>query len=378
MGNELIIGSLGSAENKIKQELGVIMWRWTLCGECDTLPSCTLGSCPWSRAEGLASFWTLYEKITDAYCPERLGRRPALNTHTELIDTIRQIKNNHVVPRVELMRKIFENGQAEGDKPPTLTDQTRAFNIAASIALLMDFGVLHDAANSSEGNVPSYPWREAVSGDIFVTEAFPRSSEPSNMKDVLASVTATQLTKIGKLRLKATCDLRRHLMLDCEERIIWVFHQDSVLRESLTATESAPDQSVLPRTLLLEVLDTLHNVLFPSDPHSFKLLESLVAKHGFDQGLQTNGSTPYRKDGDPAVKYAYFGHRLAALHQELRTPTPHGWLQRRLQRKNETYMLMATLIGVCIAVMLGLLGLIVSIFQAWVSYQQWKHPVRDS
>jgi len=37
--------------------------------------------------------------------------------------------------------------------------------------------------------------------------------------------------------------------------------------------------------------------------------------------------------------------------------------------------MMATLIGVMMAVTLGLLGLAVAIFQAWVAYQQWKHPV---
>jgi hypothetical protein len=35
---------------------------------------------------------------------------------------------------------------------------------------------------------------------------------------------------------------------------------------------------------------------------------------------------------------------------------------------------MTTMIGVFIAVLIGLLSLAVSCFQAWVGYQQWKHP----
>jgi hypothetical protein len=35
------------------------------------------------------------------------------------------------------------------------------------------------------------------------------------------------------------------------------------------------------------------------------------------------------------------------------------------------YMLLATMTGVFIAVVLGFLGLVVAIFQAWVTYQQW-------
>lgn len=36
--------------------------------------------------------------------------------------------------------------------------------------------------------------------------------------------------------------------------------------------------------------------------------------------------------------------------------------------------MMATLGGLFATVVLGLLGLVVGIFQAWVAYQQWKHP----
>lgn len=37
--------------------------------------------------------------------------------------------------------------------------------------------------------------------------------------------------------------------------------------------------------------------------------------------------------------------------------------------------MMATLAGVLIAVLLGILSVAVSIVQAWVGWQQWQHPV---
>lgn len=36
--------------------------------------------------------------------------------------------------------------------------------------------------------------------------------------------------------------------------------------------------------------------------------------------------------------------------------------------------MLATLIGVFIAIDLGILDLIVGIFQAWVAYEVWKYP----
>jgi hypothetical protein len=123
---------------------------------------------------------------------------------------------------------------------------------------------------------------------------------------------------------------------------------------------------------MLEVLDTIHLVLFPPVLGSQKLLEDLVLKSSWDKGLLPDISTPYRREGDPDISYAYFGDRLEELYRELQAPTPHGWLQRRLQRRSETYMLMATMYGVIIAVTLGFFSLVVAIFQAWVAWQQLK------
>jgi len=87
-------------------------------------------------------------------------------------------------------------------------------------------------------------------------------------------------------------------------------------------------------------------------------------------------SAKYRKQ-DEENPYHYFGSRLAELYDELQNPTPRSWFQTWLERKSGArYVMMATLIGVGIAIVIGLLGLGVATFQAWVAYQQWKHPVQ--
>jgi hypothetical protein len=40
--------------------------------------------------------------------------------------------------------------------------------------------------------------------------------------------------------------------------------------------------------------------------------------------------------------------------------------------------MMATLVGVLIAIILGIAGLAVSSYQAWLGYQQWQHPISPS
>ncbi|KAF4973927.1 hypothetical protein FZEAL_9113 [Fusarium zealandicum] len=83
--------------------------------------------------------------------------------------------------------------------------------------------------------------------------------------------------------------------------------------------------------------------------------------------------------GEGATGYRYLDSRIMELYEELETPTPRGFLEKWLERKSGArYVMMATLGGVAIAVFLGALALAVSIFQAWVGWQQWQHPVGNS
>jgi hypothetical protein len=86
-------------------------------------------------------------------------------------------------------------------------------------------------------------------------------------------------------------------------------------------------------------------------------------------------SASYRTKAEQDIPYHYFGSRLMDLYDEIENPVARGpigkWIERR---SGARYVMMATLVGVAIAVILGLLGLGVSIFQAWVGYQAWKHP----
>jgi hypothetical protein len=67
------------------------------------------------------------------------------------------------------------------------------------------------------------------------------------------------------------------------------------------------------------------------------------------------------------------------LYNEVENPTPRNrferWFERRVAQR---YFMMAALGGLLAAIILGMLGLAVGIFQAWVAYQQWRFPVSNS
>lgn len=134
----------------------------------------------------------------------------------------------------------------------------------------------------------------------------------------------------------------------------------------------------LPRRLALETLDTIHKVLFPlDDKDAQKLLKSFIAQGSFDEDCLYFESARFRGDDNEDSSYLFFAHQLAQLYREIENPTPRGWFQSWLERRSRArHVLLATLIGVIIAVVLGILGLGVASFQAWLGWQQWKHPTR--
>jgi hypothetical protein len=83
-----------------------------------------------------------------------------------------------------------------------------------------------------------------------------------------------------------------------------------------------------------------------------------------------------RKVGEENIPYVFLANRLSELYNELQNPRPRGWLERHMERKSGArYMIMATLIGVLFAVLLGIVSLAVSSYQTWIAYQAWQHPV---
>jgi hypothetical protein len=110
---------------------------------------------------------------------------------------------------------------------------------------------------------------------------------------------------------------------------------------------------------MLEVLYSIHDILFPSDQESRAFLKLLVAKRSFDEDLLYYGSARYRRSDDSEIRYTYFGVRLAELYDELQNPTPRTNLESWFEKKSGArYMLMATMIGVFIAVTIDTLALV--------------------
>ena len=130
----------------------------------------------------------------------------------------------------------------------------------------------------------------------------------------------------------------------------------------------------------MEILVSIQETLFPvSDAKSRAELHWLVQRYGFDKDAEQIEHAALRTPSEHRVEYRYLRTRLLELYDELQDPKPRGGWEEWLQRWSASrYTMLATLVGIIIAILLGVAGLAVGIFQSWVSYQAWQHPVTST
>lgn len=395
------------------QKLCESLWRWNRCDICTSGRSCGSTSCPWKRWKRLKPFFQFYKACTASYVPELLiGNSPALKCHEDLFSVISLLKSKPTSPREALMEEYFSL-RGDGSQPEE-SDMHRAFNLAFKIMTMVTCSGESQPADLFDGGSEPVEWRNEDSLAQFLESAFPIRDHPTlNEKDeteidIKSQLKASQLQNIAGLKFRGTDNLGDHLRMNQETGVVELYHHTSVLKEHLylghseenglavpdntsrsvlipvcttttlfsRGTPSHINTSTIPRQLALETLDSLQKILFPMDQECRRLLRSLVSKEHLDPDCLRFETALERASDEHDIKYQYWGSRLMDLYDEIENPKPRGFLEQWMERKSGArYVMMATLAGVMIAVVLGLLGLAVSIFQAWVGYQQWKHPV---
>ncbi len=103
----------------------------------------------------------------------------------------------------------------------------------------------------------------------------------------------------------------------------------------------------------------------------------MVNSCGFDPDILNSQDVSFIADDEEKIPFVYLGGRLAELYEELQNPRPRGWLAGWLERRSGArYIMLATVAGIAFAIVLGMAGLGVSGYQAWLGYQQWQRPVQ--
>ncbi|KAL3608798.1 hypothetical protein FPOAC2_03808 [Fusarium poae] len=365
------------------QNLVAVLWNWKLCDNCKVAPgqqSCSPQACPGVRWSRMRLFFDYYRKITAEYVPDMVvGVPPALQSHTDLMSIIRILKDNPDKTRAELTGICFANQST--DEMPMPADQNRALDLALRVMTMITCSLEARSADTLEAGLQLATWSYNMTWPEFILSVFP-TTEHSGLEEGAATfrqindrVTARRLSKVARLSFIPTNELSNHLKLNQADGTVELFHHTSFLKETLIASQQDA-KSYMSRKLAIETLNSIQKTLFPSTTDGTILLRSLISKHNLDTDCLRYEPSTYQVPGETSSGYHYLEHRLVELYEELDNPTPRGYLEKWLERKSGArYVMMATLAGVAIAIILGALALAVSIFQTWIGWQQWKHPV---
>lgn len=319
------------------------------------------------------------------------GAEPALRTHEDLARIVRILKQDPDLTRTSLAAQAFTTARKVKGH-----DQNAAIDLAVKVFVMVNCVADGQALMLVESGRDHVPWRQDIPFSQFIFETFPTSDHPSlndiesgSFTNTRRNLTARKLQKRARLSFCPTDDIHNHLKMDGKSGVIQRFHHSALLKEHLLLTRDLPaDHSIteslqrgaLPRQLALEILDSIQKLLFPlTDAKSRALLENLTrkSKGAFDPDCLRFESYSIRRADEQDIPYYYLGERLMDLYSELENPRPRGGLANWLERRSRPrYIMLATLAGVMIAVLLGLAGLIVTIFQTWITYQSWKYPVQ--
>ncbi|KAH7020239.1 hypothetical protein EDB80DRAFT_601912 [Ilyonectria destructans] len=371
------------------QTLCRILWGWTSCTACSTAKPCEGQECPQRRLLRLGPFFRYYEEVAGSYVPESFmpDAPRALRGHEDLFEIIELLQERPSAPRSELSTSHFAIRSNENGELPSLDDQHRAFNLAMRVLLMVSCCVENQSGGLLESGREPCVWRSDQSAADFTTSTFPFREHPSldggceSPIDIKSELSAIKLKRIAGLKIQGTTELRDHLRLDQKTGILEIYHLTSVLREHLRSSvleepseTGSTSREIIPRQLALETLQSLR-ILFPLDSDSQSLLRSLVSKELFDPDCLRFGTTLYQRQNESETSYWFWGSRLMDLFDEIENPKPRSLLEVWMDKRSKArHVMMATLVGVIIAVLLGIFGLAVGIFQAWVAYEAWKHP----
>ncbi|KAF4471141.1 hypothetical protein FALBO_1935 [Fusarium albosuccineum] len=232
-------------------------------------------------------------------------------------------------------------------------------------------------------------WELADSFYQFILKCFHKSSHES--EDVMDAMANKRSLKAWKLKarlgitFRATDNIAQHLLLDADNRILYLFHHTSFLKAQLSRLQgqnidtehdilNCLAMGILPPRLLAETLHSLQSILFHwNDERSSRILRQLIQKKGFDKDCSEPEGYKILDDTLDNFEYLYWGHRLAEIYDLVMDRPPKNWFERWIKwQSSESNAFAVALAALIISIIVGCLSLGIGALQAWIAWRQWK------
>ncbi|KAI1740903.1 hypothetical protein F4680DRAFT_458461 [Xylaria scruposa] len=328
-------------DDRVAVGLSEVLWSWQCCNNCNDSKRCQSTTCP-SQTLRIKRYLQFYEALVLDYHEELPLEGHPFKTHGDIWKAISLLTSRPDLTRVEFSELISAFSSSSVDHT-FLMDAT---SLIVKIVCMIDCSNMQYSPGRLEEGNSSPPWKDQVPfnkylQDIFTTQNHPIWSSQYGQNEVVyarkAQLRATKLRKHLNLTFCPTHDIRDHLRLDIRRNELQIFHYASFLKENLRAKKNSSHSGLLPRQLLLEVLDSIQRILFPlSDAKSRRLLRSLISNsdYSFDPETEKFELSTVCNPGEEVTPYIYLADRLEGLFQELQSPRPRTWLEKQIQRRS--------------------------------------------
>ncbi|KAI0466801.1 hypothetical protein F4859DRAFT_507091 [Xylaria cf. heliscus] len=337
--------SIDQFDNKVAAGLGEVLWSWQRCDnckpDCNGNKKCQSTTCS-SYITRAKRYFQFYEAVVLDYHDELPLEGYPFKTHGDIWEAISLLTNRPELTRAEFSELISTSSLAPVEHR-LLMDATA---LVVKIVCMVNCSNLHYTPGRLEEGNSGPLWKHHVPFTKYLQDLFPLQNHPvwssqCGQNEVLdarkAQLKATKLMKRIKLKFCPTRNIKEHLHLNIQQNELRIFHYASFLKENLRAKKETPHLELLPRQLLLEVLDSTQRIIFPlSDAKSRKLLKSFISSkdYSFDPEMENFELSALCNTGEETISsYIYLANQLEELFQESQNPQPRTWLEKYIQRR---------------------------------------------
>lgn len=220
--------------DSILEKLCHVLWDWEDCLHCNNEGNCRIAACPWERLVALKPFFLSYKRSTSwSTSEDAYDTRHALRNHDDLLKVIETLMKRPDDSLNQLVGEYFSTYLDEPDK----ADQLRAFNLAIKCITMIRCSLKRSSLVRSTPIV----WHGDDSMKKLIASTLPKK-DPIRLHDDQGSLigfqlTAKRLKSVHGIKFRGTDDLIRHLLLDPEKKVIYIFHHTAFLKEYLIRTK---------------------------------------------------------------------------------------------------------------------------------------------
>ncbi|KAK4448738.1 hypothetical protein QBC34DRAFT_406654 [Podospora aff. communis PSN243] len=268
-----------------------------------------------------------------------------------------------------------------------------AVNLAVQAMLMLDVNLIDSLTTDCSIHKDRRPkWASGEPFVDFVTGSFPRVSTErgervASVLEDKKSLKAWKLERRLHIIFRGTDNIADHLLFNPNTGVVYLFHHAAYIKAHLSTWSgheapkgvgiaTALERGTLSPGLLAETLHSLQSILFRyDDERSMAILKRLVRKEGFDESCCVHEGYKIFRDTAEDISYVYWGERLSVLHDLVLNKPPLGRFQRSMRWwTSETNSFLVAMLALAISIIVGILSLGLSAFQAWVAWQAWKYP----